>query len=368
MPRPVQHTAIYEERTVIEAAESRMAEIFDACDTPFVSYSGGKDSTCTLELALQEARRRGRTLDVLFFDEEIVDPDTLAYVERVKERPDVFLHWLCVPIQHTLRGETRSSWFTWDPDARDVWFRPLPEGAITTIPGFERGLMSVASILYWDPNAHGVTGCITGIRAGESLNRHRALLTAGHFITHRFHRKRHQIYGKPIYDWTTNDIWWAIREFGWDYSRAYDKQQQFGRSLKQQRVAPWGNASGSKETEQFATFYPDEWDRAIRRLPELKAQARYGKTKLYRKTLDKPAGLTWQEWTFKIIEDIENPTDRERLVSLIKRELKRWAKTHSIPLPDESISVDGARLPWSWQRLAFLAAKNDALQGGFRDA
>lgn len=368
MPKPALHTKVYENRTVIEAAQERMSAIFDACDTPFVSFSGGKDSTCVLQLALAEAQQRGKKLDVLFFDEEIVDPDTLEYVSRVAQHPDIRFHWLCVPIQHTLRGETRSSWFTWDPDERDVWTRDLPLNAITHIPGFERGLMSIATILYFATEARGLTCCVTGIRSDESLNRHRALLMAGHYITSRTHRKRQQLYAKPIYDWTTPDIWWAIREFGWDYSRAYDKQQQIGRALRHQRVAPWGNASGFKETEQWAAFYPDEWERAINRLPELKAQARYGKTKLYRKTLEKPAGLTWQEWTFKIIEDIQNSEDRERLVGLVRRELRRWAKTHSIPFPEETLTVDGIRMPWSWQRMAFLAAKNDSLQGGFRDA
>ena len=51
---------------VFTAARSRLAEVFDAFERVFVSFSGGKDSGVVVQLALDIAREKGRLpLDVL---------------------------------------------------------------------------------------------------------------------------------------------------------------------------------------------------------------------------------------------------------------------------------------------------------------
>lgn len=115
----IQTVVVHQDKNVFEAAEERMAHIFDICDLPIVSFSGGKDSTCLLHLALNEAQKRGKTLDVALFDEEIIDPDTEAYWNRVRQWPGIRFHWVCTTIRHTLRSETRNCWYTWDPGVID---------------------------------------------------------------------------------------------------------------------------------------------------------------------------------------------------------------------------------------------------------
>src|SRR4051812_31617639 len=107
-------------QNVLQAARQRINRLFDY-DLPYVvSFSAGKDSTAVLMLSLEQAAARGRLpLDVAFLDEEVLDPDTIAYAEQVRQRPDVNFHWFCVPIRHTLRARGRSCWWTWDPDERD---------------------------------------------------------------------------------------------------------------------------------------------------------------------------------------------------------------------------------------------------------
>ena len=62
---------IYLKDTVLEAARNRAARLFDEFDNLYVAFSGGKDSTVTLNLALEEAERRGRLpLPVIFIDQE----------------------------------------------------------------------------------------------------------------------------------------------------------------------------------------------------------------------------------------------------------------------------------------------------------
>ena len=62
---------------VFTAARERLRHVFSNYDKVVVSYSGGKDSTCCLELAIQVARDLGKLpLDVMFFDEEVLLPET----------------------------------------------------------------------------------------------------------------------------------------------------------------------------------------------------------------------------------------------------------------------------------------------------
>ena len=53
---------IYLKQNVLEAARERIAWVFDEFDGEIeVAFSGGKDSTVILELALEEAEKRGRS-------------------------------------------------------------------------------------------------------------------------------------------------------------------------------------------------------------------------------------------------------------------------------------------------------------------
>ena len=50
----------YLDDDVLTAGRKRMAMLFDEFEEIVVNFSGGKDSTVILELALEEARKRNR--------------------------------------------------------------------------------------------------------------------------------------------------------------------------------------------------------------------------------------------------------------------------------------------------------------------
>ena len=78
------------DQDVYTAALERFHTLFDRFDKVVVSFSGGKDSTACLNLALEVARERGALpLDVYFWDEEAIHPETIEYVQRVAALPDV---------------------------------------------------------------------------------------------------------------------------------------------------------------------------------------------------------------------------------------------------------------------------------------
>lgn len=341
---------------VLEAARARINQLLDI-DAPYVvSFSAGKDSTTVLMLSLEEAAKRGRLpIDVAFIDEEILDPDTIAYAEQVAQRPDVRFHWFCVPIRHTLRARSRSCWYTWDPDERAVWARPLPAGAITDVPGTTKDA-SYRDILkaYWRGKKF---VCATGIRTQESFNRLRSLLVSGGYIL----EDGNCIYAKPIYDWKAEDIWRAVIRFKWSYSKCYDKLRTVGLPLTRQRIGPWGNVAQARIMDLWAQFYPDFWQKATLRLPELRPAALYGDSKLYREIMSKPTGLTWQEYALKLLDQLDEDSQaywRHWLSNM----LARWRRQSSVPFPQDS-----KESKLSWKHLCYRLGKNDRFQGESRD-
>ena len=102
---------------VFTAARSRLAEVFDAFERVFVSFSGGKDSGVVVQLALDIAREKGRLpLDVLHIDLEAWYAHTDAFVTRIMTRPDVRPHWICLPIHlRNSVSQIQPHWLCWAP-------------------------------------------------------------------------------------------------------------------------------------------------------------------------------------------------------------------------------------------------------------
>lgn len=344
-----------EGRDVWEAALARTRFAFDNFDHVFVSFSGGKDSTAVLNVALEVARERGELpLHVVFFDEECVSLETIDYAERVRALPDVTFDWYCLPVRHRNACSAESPfWFPWAPEERDRWVRPLPEGAITELDGFPTDpeqrldIPTVCEELIWRPFA-GSTAGLLGIRADESITRRKAVSNRRpeNYVIPGKQPRYTKVY--PVYDWRTADIWTAPKVFGWDYNETYDLMEMHGISAGSQRCAPPFGEEPMQNLSMWAACFPDLWDRMCERVPGAACAARYSRTELYafQERVEKPDDLTWEEFIVRTINEHDEGV-RAWIAHKIRTSIKRhYSKTTEPIMPTARHPISG--ISWEW--------------------
>ena len=121
------------DENVYELAKQRVRKAYQMVDHVAVSFSGGKDSTAVLEVALEVARELDQLpLHVYTMDEELSTPDTIEYLERTMNRDEIDFDWWCIPSKYTNAASFKVPEIrTWDPEKKDVWFREMPSCAKT---------------------------------------------------------------------------------------------------------------------------------------------------------------------------------------------------------------------------------------------
>jgi predicted phosphoadenosine phosphosulfate sulfurtransferase len=345
---------------VLTLGRERTAHTFDRFDQVSVLFSGGKDSTVCLMLAIEEARRRGRLpLDVVFYDEEAQCPETIEYMDRVRQWPGISLRWFCLPVKHRNACSRRSPyWYPWAPEDREKWCRPLPATAITDFPGFKRiPIPDITPTIY--PASLGMVGVIIGLRAQESLRRFRVVTKKRHenYISVADPKNCHVYLVKPVYDWTTEDVWTAPKKLGWDYNRAYDVMTNAGMPRHVQRVCPPYGEEPLQNLWMYSVCWPDLWDKMSQRVPGAATAARYCRSPLFGHgaIASRPEGQTWQKliglalekWSPAIASQIA-----ERLQDFIDIHNK---DTGCAPIEDEVNATSGV----GWKLLYQIALRGD---------
>jgi predicted phosphoadenosine phosphosulfate sulfurtransferase len=344
------HTA----RNVKEAAIERTAYLFKSFDKVSVSFSGGKDSTACLHLALDEATRRNRLpLRVIFIDEEVITPPTVEYVARVREWPGVALEWYCIPVQHrNACSNVQPWWRCWDPEIPQLWVRDRPSYAITDHPKFTLGMtMPEFGLSIVDRNEV----CIQGIRTQESMRRYRALTAK---INDNFIARKHgKAFGYPIYDWMSTDVWRLVREGGFDYNATYDiynRTRLYNELLGQRVCAPFGEEP-LRGAWKYAECFPELHHKMLYRVPGAATAWRYGNSELYNSAKGKPDGMTWEEFCELQLANYPENSQRE-VRNAVRFAIDQHGKKTPDPIPEEKAHVLSG---CSWKFLATIAIKGD---------
>lgn len=361
---------------VLTAAKQRINRVFSDFPRVVVSFSGGKDSGCLLELAANEARRRGRRIGVLFVDLEAQYQLTIAYIEEMLTRhADVIdLHWVALPLNlRNAVSQFEPQWMCWDPDRRADWVRPYPSlrhRAITDedhFPFFRRRMEFeefTPEFGEWYSQGQ-LTACLVGIRTAESLNRWRTLASQkkrthdGHQWTTWIAPTVYNAY--PIYDWSTEDVWRFYGRTKTPYNRLYDRMHQAGLTIHQARICqPYGDDQ-RRGLWLYHVIEPETWSRVVARVNGANFGAAHaGRTSgnvLGQLKVTKPDDITWQEFALRLLASMPDPA-REQYENKIAVFLY-WYQQRGYPegIPDEGGAND--KMFPSWTRIVKAILRND---------
>lgn len=367
----------YKEQNVYDAANERLDIIFRHFKKVYVSFSGGKDSSVLLQLAINKAKEHGRLpLDVLFIDLEGQYQATIDHIAEMMTLPQVRGHWICLPLNlRNAVSQLNPYWQCWDQDKKAHWIRPLPDHPCvisdpSRFPFFRKGMEFeefIFEFAEWFSSGE-PTACLVGIRSDESLNRYRT-------IRHK-RKKRFLNYGwstrlvgdiynfYPIYDWQVKDLWIANGRFGFRYNTLYDLMYLAGVPLRQMRICqPYGDDQ-RKGLKLFRILEPETWERVVARVEGANYGNRYADQQaLGNRKVMLPSGYTYRRYA-KFLLDSMPPHHARHYRKKIFKFLNWWRKHGKAQgytrIPDHADpKLEAGKKAPSWRRICKTLLKND---------
>jgi predicted phosphoadenosine phosphosulfate sulfurtransferase len=271
-------------RTVVEAARQRIINAFSNGKKVYVSFSGGKDSLCLLDLVLKlaaEGKIDPTQMIVEFIDEEAMYDCVIKTVHEWRKK--VLLaggkfNWFCLEVRHYSYFnllEQDEYFVCWDRTKKDSWVRPPPSCAIFSHPVCKPRVDRYQQFLERH-NADGIV--LVGVRTVESVQRLK-------FVINSLSSKRGLARGNmvwPMYEWKDSDVWRYLYEQHIDIPDVYLYMYQVGIRLNQLRISQFFSVDTAKSLVRMNEFYPDLMDRIIRREPNAYLAALYWDSEMFR--------------------------------------------------------------------------------------
>lgn len=260
----------YLKQNVYDAARERIGYLYDEFEEVIVGFSGGKDSTVCVNLAIEVAKQKNRLpVKVLFIDQEAEWETVIDYVREVAARPEVEFYWFQIPLKIFNAASNQEQWFKCWEEGKN-WIRDKEPNSIKTNTYDTDEALSKILTAIIDKDYQGKACYIAGVRTEESPTRMMALtenLTYKHITWGNANNKKREHYTfYPIYDWSYTDVWKAIHEHKWNYCRLYDYMYQYGITPKNMRVSSMVHEGGMKDLFRLQELEPETWDKMVARV------------------------------------------------------------------------------------------------------
>lgn len=299
----------YTDKNVLEASKERISYIFDEFDNIVVSISGGKDSTVLAYLALQEARKRGRKIGLFFLDEEAMYKSTIEQIEWLMslypENTNRF--WLQIPFNLTNSISYKDGYLKcWEIKDKKLWLHKRKEKNILNQPWSHKTKilnkkigLDFYSVLWNFEYSFENTAFLVGLRADESLNRYRTMVSKAGYQNIRWSTKRagtnYTFY--PIYDWGFSDVWKYIYDNKLKYHKYYDFCFYKGVNIPEIRVSSLIHEKSFKSIQDLPEFEFDTYEKLLKRVSGVSFAQETAKDKKMFKVQKLPKNYkSWKEY------------------------------------------------------------------------
>ena len=279
---------IYKKTNVYEEALNRIRYLYDEFDEIVVGYSGGKDSTVTLRLAVEVAREKGKLpVKALFLDQEAEWGAVIEHMREVRQDPEIDLHWYQIPFGIFNASSNIKQWImAWGEG--EEWMRPREENTITENKyGTNRFYELFNKIIEVDFPPK--TALLGGVRSEESPRRHVAMTQEPTYKYITWGKKlkpeidQYTFY--PIYDWSYTDIWKAIHDKKWAYTKVYDYQYMYGVPTRNMRVSNLHHETAIQTLFYLQEIERDTWTALTKRMSGIDTAGKLSKDDYFIKEL-----------------------------------------------------------------------------------
>tara|TARA_Y100000389_G_scaffold147165_1_gene146040 strand:+ start:8835 stop:9974 length:1140 start_codon:yes stop_codon:yes gene_type:complete len=324
---------IYKKQNVFNESLDRIRYLFDEFENVVVSFSGGKDSTVTLYLALMVAEEKNRLpLKVMFLDQEAEWQAVIDYMEDVFSDPRIDPMWLQIPFKIFNASSNIKQWITaWEDGVETM--RPRNPMAITeNVYGTDRFYDLFSAI----PAHHykGKRMCfLGGVRAEESPRRYLAMTEALTYkdITwgKRLSKKEEHYTFYPIYDWSYTDVWKSIHDNDWPYTKVYDYQYMHGVPIRSMRVSNLHHETALQVMEYLQEVEVETWVALTKRMSGINTA---GKMKKDFFVKELPFMFKdWREYRDYLTENlVQNEDHKKKFFNTWNKQDKQYADMNHI--------------------------------------
>jgi predicted phosphoadenosine phosphosulfate sulfurtransferase len=235
---------------VYEAAIERLRFVRENFDRVVVAFSGGKDSTLTLHLAMEVFS----DFTVYFWDKESNLISTADFIRDIFDTLSgrVEPYWFALPFRmRNALSVYEPYWYCWDPSCVDRWIYQPPDRSYVYMR--DRNILSSYG---YNPDRHNLyrlfaehisergkyrTAILVGLRTDESLNRFRAVTKNPQmgktWMTKTDADGNNCFNVYPVYDWSFGDVWTYIAENNVPYAPVYDQMHKAGIYKRNMRIS-----------------------------------------------------------------------------------------------------------------------------------
>ena len=216
------------------------------------------------------------------------------------EEPLMDGYWMTFPIAwENMTSLKEARYWSYDPEKKDVWTRPLPEGNYvwnlenftefplrynlppmvddTVIPGLTDQELRVKFSKWIKTTAYKGKRCavLVAIRAAESFDRY-TILKQGDYTTGYYGSQFGVSTYSPVIDMTNEDVYRFYSVFDLPINKAYDKMYDAGIPLAKMRIGSLFNSHAGSSASWLASLDPGTHAKVLTRVDGANFNNAYG--------------------------------------------------------------------------------------------